>query len=354
MVLIIAVVGRKGGIGKTTVSVHLAGELAARGCRAALIDADPQGSAAQWAAPGKLLLPVEHLPVTVDKLKPWVERVRRVDADVVILDCPPHLDAALGRRGRPSGLGHPALRTVGARHDGHGGGSGRSAASSPAPTRQAGSHDRAEPRRPAHGRGTRTRRRVGEARRASRACTGLSIGLRSGVQHWRHGRCVRTRIGGGYRGQGVGGRDREDSSMSAKKGSGMGARVAAAPANAVAAGFAAATGSSLPEPAEPEAPRKGRCRGAEYPLAEGYASHLAPDRFRRGNEHQHSANNGRRTDAGRAVMMRWSVDTMARWCRDASVRWSAFVSWAVMSAMHWRWLWRLKVTADCSSSLKMS
>lgn len=96
MVLIIAVVGRKGGIGKTTVSVHLAGELAARGCRAALIDADPQGSAAQWAAPGKLLLPVEHLPVTVDKLKPWVERVRRVDADVVILDCPPHLDAALG------------------------------------------------------------------------------------------------------------------------------------------------------------------------------------------------------------------------------------------------------------------
>lgn len=44
--------------------------------------------------------------------------------------------------------------------------------------------------------------------------------------------------------------------MSAKKGSGMGARVAAAPANAVAAGFAAATGSSLPEPAEPEAPAK--------------------------------------------------------------------------------------------------
>ena len=96
MVLIIAVVGRKGGIGKTTVSVHLAGELAARGRRAALIDADPQGSAAQWAAPGKLPLPVEHLPVSVDKLKPWVERMRRVEADVVILDCPPHLDAALG------------------------------------------------------------------------------------------------------------------------------------------------------------------------------------------------------------------------------------------------------------------
>jgi chromosome partitioning protein len=96
MARVIAVVGRKGGIGKTTVSVHLAGELAARGRRVHLVDSDPQGSAAQWAAPGNLGLPVEHLPVTVEQLKPWVERVRRVEAEVVILDCPPHLDAALG------------------------------------------------------------------------------------------------------------------------------------------------------------------------------------------------------------------------------------------------------------------
>ena len=46
---VIAVVGRKGGIGKTTVAVHLAGELAARGRRVHLVDADPQGSAAQPA-----------------------------------------------------------------------------------------------------------------------------------------------------------------------------------------------------------------------------------------------------------------------------------------------------------------
>lgn len=96
MVRIIAVVGRKGGIGKTTLSVHLAGEMSARGRKVVLIDADPQGSAAQWAAPGKLPIPVEHLPVTSDKLKPWVERVRAIKADLLILDCPPHLDAALG------------------------------------------------------------------------------------------------------------------------------------------------------------------------------------------------------------------------------------------------------------------
>ncbi len=42
--------------------------------------------------------------------------------------------------------------------------------------------------------------------------------------------------------------------MSVKKGSGMGARMAVAPASDVAAGFAAATGALLPEvePAEPE------------------------------------------------------------------------------------------------------
>lgn len=96
MVQVIAVVGRKGGIGKTTVAVHLAGELAARGRRIHLVDADPQGSAAQWAAPGNLRLPVDHLPVTVENLKPWVGRVRKVDAETLILDCPPHLDAALG------------------------------------------------------------------------------------------------------------------------------------------------------------------------------------------------------------------------------------------------------------------
>lgn len=96
MVQVIAVVGRKGGIGKTTVAVHLAGELAARGKRVHLVDAYPQGSAAQWAAPGNLRLPVDHLPVTVDSLKAWVGQVRKVAAEILILDCPPHLDAALG------------------------------------------------------------------------------------------------------------------------------------------------------------------------------------------------------------------------------------------------------------------
>lgn len=94
---IISVCGRKGGCGKTTVAVHLAAEFAARGLTSVLVDCDIQGSATYWAEPGKLPMPVKRMPLENGKeVGGWSRDIRDIKADYVVLDSPPHLDAALG------------------------------------------------------------------------------------------------------------------------------------------------------------------------------------------------------------------------------------------------------------------
>ncbi len=47
--MIVALLNQKGGVGKTTLALHLAGRWAAQGSRVLVVDADPQGSALDWS-----------------------------------------------------------------------------------------------------------------------------------------------------------------------------------------------------------------------------------------------------------------------------------------------------------------
>lgn len=81
--LTIAVMNFKGGVGKTTLSILLANELAQRGHRVLLSDCDPQNSALAWQSWSKSNLMVER----VEKIRP--KKTERADVDMNVLDCPP-------------------------------------------------------------------------------------------------------------------------------------------------------------------------------------------------------------------------------------------------------------------------
>jgi len=87
---VISILNQKGGAGKTTLAVHLATALARGGKRVLLLDADPQGSALDWAAArhGKPLFPVVGLPKSsIHKELPSLS----LNYDIVVIDGPPRV-----------------------------------------------------------------------------------------------------------------------------------------------------------------------------------------------------------------------------------------------------------------------
>ena len=96
--MIVALLNQKGGVGKTTLATHIAGELAMRGQHVVLLDADPQGSSLDWTQRRsqqglpRLFSAVGLARETLHQEAP--ELARR--ADHVIIDGPPRI-AALAR-----------------------------------------------------------------------------------------------------------------------------------------------------------------------------------------------------------------------------------------------------------------
>lgn len=107
---VIAVVNQKGGAGKSSLAMLLAGALADAGARVLVADADPQNTAVSWAAAGAgFPAAVEDLSGEEGKLHKRL-RKRLADYHYIVIDTPPHAAAPI--TGSALRLAHLALVPV--------------------------------------------------------------------------------------------------------------------------------------------------------------------------------------------------------------------------------------------------
>lgn len=88
----IALIAQKGGVGKTTLAIHLATAFAAEGKATVLLDLDPQSSAAEWKDHRKAEAPAVF-SIQPARLAKVLEEARAIDTELTILDTAPHSES---------------------------------------------------------------------------------------------------------------------------------------------------------------------------------------------------------------------------------------------------------------------
>ena len=100
---IVAIISQKGGAGKTTLAVHLATAAALAGHTSAIIDLDPQATAASWGDRRTLGAP-EVISGQAARLPALITSARQNGADFLVLDTAPNADQVVSLAARAADL----------------------------------------------------------------------------------------------------------------------------------------------------------------------------------------------------------------------------------------------------------
>ena len=97
---VITITNQKGGSGKTTVAVNLAGTLGRRGYEVLLADIDPQGSAAHYVSTApegqEMAVTIAGLAKTGERVHKYIQKFSE-QYDYIVVDCPPVVDNKAAR-----------------------------------------------------------------------------------------------------------------------------------------------------------------------------------------------------------------------------------------------------------------
>lgn len=111
MPAVIAVANQKGGCGKTTLSMNLAGVLSSEaGMKVLLIDADPQASAQQWAMrAGENGIGFEVMTHPHEDIHRKVREMAAKGYDAILIDCPPGASQAVAGKDSQTSISRMAI-----------------------------------------------------------------------------------------------------------------------------------------------------------------------------------------------------------------------------------------------------